>query len=181
MNFEDLPRDIIYKIVDTDINDNKTILNLSSASKNLKSILENNIVTRKKLILYYNECIQRGERYKKINCIYDKYYQLNSCEIFDALFKSIEAREEICEWYSLLEIGDIIFEDRFWMDDINNEHIYKNVEVIKKGISYKYPLKIRIDTHELLFNLNPKQKNYVGFKTPGKIIIPPRTDIIIVE
>ena len=179
MNFEDLPKDIIYKIVDTDINDNKTVLNLSLTSKNVKSVLENNIEKRKKLILYYNECIQRGERYKKINNIYDKYYQLNSFEILDILINSIEAREEICEWYSLLEIGDIIFEDRFWMDDINNEHIYKNVEVIKKGISYKYPLKIRIDMHEILFNIKPNI--FSGFKTPGKIIIPPRTDIIIVE
>jgi hypothetical protein len=179
MNFEYLPIDIIYKIVDTDINDNKTILNLSSTSKNLKSILKNNIETRKKLVLYYNECIQRGERYKKINCIYDKYYQLNSCEIFTLTVNSIEAKEEICKWYSLLEIGDIIFEDRFWMDD-DGEHIYKNVEIIKKGKSYKYLLTIGIDMHELLFNLNPKQKNYIGFKTPGKIIIPPRTDIIII-
>jgi len=179
MNFEDLPKDIIYKIVDTDLNDNKTLLNLSLTSKNLKSVMENNIITRKNLILYYNECIQRGERYKKINYIYNKFYQLDSCEIFTLTINSIEAKEEICKWYSLLEIGDIIFEDRFWLDD-DDEHIYKNVEIIKKGKSYKYPLKIGIDNHELLFSINDKQTGFVGFKTPCKIIIPPRTDIIII-
>ena len=144
-----------------------------------KFIVENNIEKRKKLRLYYNECIQRGERYKKINSIYDKYYQLDIYEIFTLTVNSIEAKEEICKWYSLLEIGDIIFEDRFWMDD-DGKHIYKNVEVIKKGISYKYSLKHRIDMHELVFNKD-KQNSYIGFKTPGKIIIPPRTDIIIAE
>jgi hypothetical protein len=175
MNFVDLPRDIICKIID--INDNKTLLNLSSTSKNLKSVLDTNIEIRRRLFLYYNECIQRGERYNKINCIYEKYYKLDSSEIFDLLCNSIEARIDIYEWFSLLEIGDILFEDRFWMDGGNNEHIYKNVEIIKKGKSYKYPIKIGIDMHELLFQNKPT--NYYGFKTPGKIIIPPRTDIII--
>jgi len=176
MNFEDLPQDIIYKITDTDVNDNKTLLNLSLTSKKIKFILNNNIETRRRLILYYNECIQRGERYKRMNEIYNKYKLLEGFEIFKLLIDTNDARQEIFEWYSLLKENDVIFEDRFWMDD-NNEYIYKNVEILKKGISYKYPLKINIDKHELLLNVNPK--TFIGIKTSARILIPPRTDIII--
>jgi hypothetical protein len=138
--FEDLPKDIIYKVVDEDINDNKTLLNLSLSSKNLKSILDNIIEIRKNKLLYYNECIQRGERYKKINSIYEKYNQLDGWEYCTLVLNSIDSKSEINEWFSLIEVGDILFEDRYWTHVNNDEHIYKNAEVIKKENSYKYPL-----------------------------------------
>jgi len=177
MYLDDLPIDMLYEIIDK-ICDNRELINIILVSKETNCRLKGKVAYEKDKFLHYCQCIENGKRYKRIIEIYEKFKLLESYEIFERLLYFNDWRLEIDEWYSLIQENDVLFEDRFWMDD-NNDHIYKGVEVLKKGISYKYPLKINIDKHELILSCRPRI--YIGIKTPAAILIPPRTDIIIEE
>lgn len=177
MFLDDVSIDILCLIIDK-INDNNTFINIILTCKDFRVNLKEKLAYEKEIYyLHRHQCIENGKRYMRIIEIYDKYKLFNGPEIVRLLTDSDQAKLEMYEWYSLLKEKDIIYEDRFWKNE-NNECIYKNVEILKKGRSHKYPLNnIHIDKHEILLNIEPN--TFMGVKTPANILIPPRTDIII--
>jgi hypothetical protein len=176
MYLDNLPVDILCLIIDK-INDNNTFINIILTCKEFKINLEKKRVYEKeKYYLYLCECIENGKRYMRIIEIYNKFKLIDGPEIINLLINSKAAKLEMYEWYSLLKEKDIIYEDRFWSNN-NHEFIYKNVEILKKGKALKYSL--NIDKYEILLSGQENINNFLGVKSPGIVLIPPRTDIII--
>jgi hypothetical protein len=123
-------------------------------------------------INYQYKCILKGIRYTNIIKLCDYFLEKNSIELFNAL-NTLEYINNMNKWYYLLQNDDILQKNKYWVFGnstlINKIGIYSN---ILHGNIYELKL--------LNLNLEDNIEWNSHVKVPAYILIPPRTDILII-
>jgi hypothetical protein len=89
----------------------------------------------------------------------------------------IDNQHKIKRWFDLLDVGDVIC-------DVNRAGVLELFEIQELPLhkTAEIPLEILgqpITMYELRTYMRG-QPYYVGFKVPARVLVPPRTDIVIV-
>jgi hypothetical protein len=161
----EIPTDCIEYIADK--LDNKELINLASINKNIRKSLH----TKIKICRELHFAIEIGARYNIINSICDSYLGKDCIELFQ-LLSNHKYHKDMILWYSLIDIGDILYTKIHWVD--KNLNPYGPLEIIKKDIP------IHNTYHDMYFyTLHFKgELRFESIKTPAYIFIPPRIDLI---
>jgi hypothetical protein len=151
--------------------DDATIVNICLSCKNIYTNFKYVIENRKEI---KETAIKNGERYKKMITFYENTMKNEPHHIFDSLNEK-KYQTEMYEWYSALQIHDIIY-NRIYT--YNFKEFSGHLEIIDKlGMKndenyYFYKL--------LLHNFVSVSNTLFEILVPHSILIPPRTDILII-
>jgi hypothetical protein len=168
--FKDLP-DIFIDNVLSFLND-KNVINIALCCTNIYTNFKYIIDNRKKI---KEIAIKNGQRYKKIISFYEKTMK-NDSPISFIIFNFLndeQFQKEMDEWYSALQLHDIIHSNTYY------KNIFKYLEILDKPgmiIDDKYKFyKLSLHNYASGKATNKQYKTFL----PYNILIPPRTDILI--